>query len=69
MPCQRAARVLLPRPIYEYLASGSDDEQTLAENRQAFKRAFLIPRVSARHTITTLTRLACRVIDCITRGS
>jgi (S)-2-hydroxy-acid oxidase len=32
-------------PLYEYLASGTDDEQTLRENRVAFQRWFLRPRV------------------------
>ena len=31
---QRAARDRLPKALYEYVASGSDDEQTLWENRQ-----------------------------------
>ena len=35
----------LPKYLYEYLASGTDDEQTLFENRSAFKRWFLRPRV------------------------
>ena len=29
---QLAARSILPKPLYEYLASGTDDEQTLSEN-------------------------------------
>jgi len=33
------------RAIYEYVASGSEDEQTLWENRQGFKRVLLCPRV------------------------
>nr|ANG60899.1 glycolate oxidase protein [Skeletonema marinoi] len=42
---QIAARSLLPTPLYEYLASGTDDEQTLAENESAFKYWYLRPRV------------------------
>ena len=42
---QVLARKRLPKDLYEYLASGSDDEQTLAENRKAFSRWFLRPRV------------------------
>jgi isopentenyl diphosphate isomerase/L-lactate dehydrogenase-like FMN-dependent dehydrogenase len=42
---QLLARKLLPKDLYEYLASGSDDAQTLAENRAAFQRWFLRPRV------------------------
>jgi isopentenyl diphosphate isomerase/L-lactate dehydrogenase-like FMN-dependent dehydrogenase len=42
---QRLAKQKLPTPLYEYLASGTDDEQTLAENRSAFKLWYLCPRV------------------------
>ncbi len=42
---QIRARSLLPKPLYEYLASGTDDEQTLAENTSAFKYWYLRPRV------------------------
>ena len=38
---QVLAKKHLRKDLYEYLASGSDDEQTLAENRLAFKRWFL----------------------------
>jgi isopentenyl diphosphate isomerase/L-lactate dehydrogenase-like FMN-dependent dehydrogenase len=42
---QIAARMQLPRDIYEYLASGTDNEQTLSENRNAFLSYYLRPRV------------------------
>ena len=42
---QRLARDKLERPLYEYLASGTGDEQTLRENRDAWGRIFLRPRV------------------------
>mmetsp|Transcript_12145 Transcript_12145/g.35525 ORF Transcript_12145/g.35525 Transcript_12145/m.35525 type:complete len:463 (-) Transcript_12145:220-1608(-) len=42
---QRLARSRLPKPLYEYLASGTDDEQTLSQNVDAFKQYFLRPRV------------------------
>jgi (S)-2-hydroxy-acid oxidase len=42
---QLLAKEILPKALYEYLASGTGDEQTLAENRLAFKRWFLRPRV------------------------
>ena len=42
---QILARKKLRKDIYEYLASGSDDEQTLAENRLGFQRWYLRPRV------------------------
>ncbi|KAL3929609.1 MAG: hypothetical protein SGBAC_012131 [Bacillariaceae sp.] len=42
---QILAQQLLPKDLYEYLASGSDDEVTLNENRRAFQRWFLRPRV------------------------
>ena len=42
---QSQARKSLDRGLYEYLASGSDDEQTLAENRSSWKQILLKPRV------------------------
>lgn len=42
---QRHARQLLPHDVYEYLASGSADELTLAENRSAFDDFSILPRV------------------------
>ena len=42
---QQLAKRKLSKPFYEYLASGTDDEQTLAENRAAFKGWYLRPRV------------------------
>ena len=42
---QVLAQRKLSKALYEYLASGSDDEQTLTENRAAFKGWFLRPRV------------------------
>mmetsp|Transcript_13446 Transcript_13446/g.23882 ORF Transcript_13446/g.23882 Transcript_13446/m.23882 type:complete len:106 (+) Transcript_13446:65-382(+) len=42
---QIVAKTKLDKDLYEYVASGSDDEQTLAENQQAFKRIFLRPRM------------------------
>ena len=48
----------LPKPLYEYLASGTDDEQTLAENDSAFKDWYLRPRVMRPvGGITTKTKL------------
>lgn len=55
---QRVARSILPTPLYEYLASGTDDEQTLSENESAFKAWYLRPRVmrpvGSISTVTTL---------------
>eukprot|EP00537_Pseudo-nitzschia_pungens_P014362 CAMPEP_0172386416 /NCGR_PEP_ID=MMETSP1061-20121228/3978_1 /TAXON_ID=37318 /ORGANISM="Pseudo-nitzschia pungens, Strain cf. pungens" /LENGTH=559 /DNA_ID=CAMNT_0013115797 /DNA_START=216 /DNA_END=1896 /DNA_ORIENTATION=- len=42
---QLLAKKQLPRDLYEYLASGSDDEASLAENRRSFGRWWLRPRV------------------------
>lgn len=41
---QRLARVLLPKTIYEYISSGSNDEITLREDRAGFRRLALRPR-------------------------
>src|SRR5437763_10776378 len=40
-----AARERLPHAVYEYLAGGAGDEQTLRWNREAFARIKLRPRV------------------------
>jgi len=46
------ARELLPQTAYDYYASGANDEVTLRENRAAYERITLLPRmlvdVSAR---------------------
>jgi 4-hydroxymandelate oxidase len=51
------ARELLPQTAYDYYASGADDEITLRENRVAYERITLLPRmlvnVSERHMSTT----------------
>lgn len=47
---QAIAKAKLPRDLYEYLASGGDDEQTLSQNKAAFKQWFLRPRVLRRMT-------------------
>lgn len=41
---QRLGAGILPKDVYEYLASGSDDEQTLRCDRAGFKRLALVPR-------------------------
>src|SRR6202795_1688492 len=51
-------RELLPRTAYDYFASGANDEITLRENRLAYERIALLPRmlvdVSQRHMGTTV---------------
>lgn len=42
---QKIAKEKISKALYEYLASGADDEQTLAENRSAFKMWYLRPRM------------------------
>jgi len=42
---QKLAKTKISKALYEYLASGTDCEQTLAENRSAFKNYYLRPRV------------------------
>lgn len=39
------ARRRLPRAVFDFFDGGAEDEQTLAENRAAFQRTKLIPRV------------------------
>jgi isopentenyl diphosphate isomerase/L-lactate dehydrogenase-like FMN-dependent dehydrogenase len=40
-----AARELLPSDVYDYYAGGAGDEWTLAENRRAFERWVIRPRM------------------------
>lgn len=40
-----AARSRLPRPLFDYIAGGADDEVTLAANSGAFGRYALVPNV------------------------
>ena len=51
------ARESLPQMVYDYCASGANDEITLRENRLAYERITLLPRmlvdVSERHMGTT----------------
>jgi (S)-2-hydroxy-acid oxidase len=55
---QETARKILPKPLYEYLASGTDDEQTLSENDYAWKGWYLRPRfMRPVGDITTSTTL------------
>ena len=42
---QALAKRKLSKALYEYIASGTDDEQTLNENRSAYKAWYLRPRV------------------------
>jgi 4-hydroxymandelate oxidase len=55
---EAAARRVLPQLAYDYYASGSDDELTLADNRAAFGRLRLVHRVlrdlSGRTLATTV---------------
>lgn len=42
---ERAARERLPAAAYDYLAGGGGDEHTLADNRAAYSRWRILPRV------------------------
>jgi 4-hydroxymandelate oxidase len=42
---EATARAKLPRMVYDYYAGGADDELTLADNRAAWDRYALLPRV------------------------
>lgn len=54
---QRLASGILPKDVYEYLASGSDDEQTLRCDRSGFRSLALIPRAmkDVSHLTSTVT--------------
>lgn len=65
---EEAARGLLPRMIFEYIAGGSGDELTLRANRDAFARWRMLPRVLAGierpdvHTSVLGTRIELPVL-------
>src|SRR2546426_8232846 len=42
---RQAARRRLPRAIFDFFDGGAEDEVTLRENRAAFERVRLLPRV------------------------
>jgi (S)-2-hydroxy-acid oxidase len=52
------AKLKLPKMVYDYYSSGADDQYTLADNIEAFKRLRLVPRVlvdiSAQDISTTI---------------
>lgn len=52
---ERAARRRLPRPLYDYIAGGADDELTMTANVRAFDRYQLAP-----HYLRDITRLDTR---------
>ena len=55
---EQAARRHLPRPVFEYVRGGVEDNATLRDNRAAFDELGFVPRVlvdvSTRTTVTTL---------------
>ena len=55
---EERARALLPTMAFDYYAGGSEDERTIADNRAAFSRFVLRPRVlvdvAERDTSTTV---------------
>ena len=42
---EQLARGRMPGPLWDFVAAGADDEVTLAENRRAFERTLIRPRV------------------------
>ncbi|CAH8306405.1 unnamed protein product [Eruca vesicaria subsp. sativa] len=45
MEYEKIAKEKLPKMVYDYYASGADDEWTLQENRNAFSRILFRPRI------------------------
>lgn len=61
---QRLARTKLRKALYEYLASGTDEEQTLAENISGFRLWYLRPRVMRPvRTICTRTEICGQTLQ------
>ena len=50
---EAAARAVLPRPVFDYIAGGAEDEATVHANRVAFARYVFRPRV-----LTDVSRLS-----------
>ncbi len=44
---RRTARRLIPRPVFDYVDGGSDEELSLAGNVEAFRRWRFVPRALA----------------------
>ncbi|MFZ2652363.1 MAG: alpha-hydroxy acid oxidase [Burkholderiaceae bacterium] len=42
---ERAARQVLPRPVFAYVAGGAEDNLTFDDNRRAYRDLALVPRV------------------------
>ena len=56
---QKCAKLTLSTAVYEYVASGTDEEQTLAENRSAWEGWYLRPRMMRPvGKLSTATRIA-----------
>jgi hypothetical protein len=51
---EAAAFARLPRAVYDYYAGGAGDEETLRDNRAAFGRVRLRPRVLTTPSAPTL---------------
>jgi isopentenyl diphosphate isomerase/L-lactate dehydrogenase-like FMN-dependent dehydrogenase len=51
------ARRRLPNELYDYVRSGTGDEQTLRENEAAYQRVFLVPRILKGDLSSIDTRL------------
>ncbi|CAN4103054.1 unnamed protein product [Withania somnifera] len=45
MEYEEIAKKKLPKMVYDYYASGAEDQWTLAENRNAFSRILFRPRI------------------------
>ncbi len=52
---RRAARRRLPRPVFDYVDGGADQECSLADNLQAFARRRYLPRILRGAADTTTT--------------
>jgi L-lactate dehydrogenase (cytochrome) len=57
------ARRLIPRPVFDYVDGGADEEISLAANRQAFQRRRFLPRalIGVEHVDTTATVLGAQL--------
>lgn len=60
---EKLAKEMLPKMVYDYFASGAEDQWTLQENRNAFSRILIQPRIliDVSHIDLTTTVLGFKI--------
>lgn len=55
MEYEALAKEKLPKMVYDYYASGAEEQWTLRENRNAFSRILWVIHVYLSHILTLMT--------------